>query len=169
MREIARFSPGLTVGLYHGAGRSLAEREEMPDVTLTTYGTLRRDAEILGTRRWRLLVLDEAQAVKNASTNQSVAVRSIHAPQVIAMTGTPVENRLMEYWSILEIVQPRLLGSADDFARTFAAPIEYERDAHAIEALPAAHRRPSCCAASRATSQSSPTSPRKTASISLRR
>ncbi len=135
MREIARFSPGLTVGLYHGAGRSLAEREEMPDVTLTTYGTLRRDAEILGTRRWRLLVLDEAQAVKNASTNQSVAVRSIHAPQVIAMTGTPVENRLMEYWSILEIVQPRLLGSADDFARTFAAPIEYERDAHAIEAF----------------------------------
>ncbi len=134
-RELAKFSPSLTVGLYHGPDRALPPKESAPDVTLTSYGTLRRDAEALAAYGWRLLVLDEAQAVKNSSTSQSVAVRALKAPQTIAMTGTPVENRLLEYWSIFEAVQPRLLGSIKDFTRTFAAPIESAHDAHAAEAF----------------------------------
>ena len=135
-REIAKFSPGLTVGVYHGANRALPARpEDFPDVTITSYGLLRRDAERLGAHPWALLILDEAQAVKNASSGQSAAARALGARRTIAMTGTPVENHLMEYWSILDIVQPDLFGSAADFERTFARPIESERDAAAAEAF----------------------------------
>ena len=80
----------------------------MPDVLLTSYGTLRRDYDLLSALKWRLLIIDEAQAVKNPGTAQTAAVRGIKAQQVIAMTGTPVENRLMEFWSILSTVQPKL-------------------------------------------------------------
>lgn len=135
-REIAKFAPSLTVGLYHGADRTLPESEkELPDVTLTSYGLMRRDTEKLASYKWRLLVLDEAQAIKNASSGQSVAAKSIRAAQTIAMTGTPVENRLSEYWSILDTVQPRLLGSARDFSNTFANPIENDHNAEAAEAF----------------------------------
>lgn len=134
-RELAKFSPGLTVGTYHGAKRALPAASELPDVTLTSYGTLRRDAEVFASRKWRLLVLDEAQVIKNRSTAQSVAVKSVKAPQVLAMSGTPVENRLMEYWSILSTVQPKLLGSETDFRRTFADPIEHEHDERAVAAF----------------------------------
>ena len=135
IREVAKFSPGLTTGLYHGPNRSLPSKEEAPDITLTTYGTLRRDAQLLTAYGWRLLILDEAQAIKNASSAQSMAVRSLGIAQTIAMTGTPVENRLMEYWSILGIVQPHLLGSARDFESTFATPIESAHDQHAAQAF----------------------------------
>ena len=76
---------------------------------------MRRETEKLAGYKWRLLVLDEAQSVKNATSGQSVAAKSLNASQTIAMTGTPVENRLSEYWSILETVQPRLLGSLETF------------------------------------------------------
>ena len=135
-REIAKFSPGLTVGIYHGPNRTLPERfEDFPDVTLTSYGLLRRDEARLAAVPWAILVLDEAQAVKNAGSGQSSAARSISAKRTIAMTGTPVENHLMEYWSILDLVQPKLFGSADDFDRTFARPIESSRDENAVEAF----------------------------------
>lgn len=136
MREIARFAPSLTVGLYHGANRTLAESvKDLPDVMLTSYGLLRRDLEAFTARKWRLLILDEAQAVKNTASGQSVAAKSVKAAQTIAMTGTPVENRLLEYWSILETVQPKLLGSMKDFQQTFAVPIESDHDAKAAEAF----------------------------------
>lgn len=134
-REIAKFSPSLTVSVYHGNQRELPPQEALPDVVLTSYGTLRRDAELIASRHWRLLVLDEAQALKNADTAQSVAVRSLGVKQVIAMSGTPVENRLSEYWSILQAVQPGLLGSAEDFVRTFASPIESNHDMRAAQAF----------------------------------
>lgn len=132
-REIERFSPSLTVGLYHGLDRAMPEN--LPDVTLTSYGTLRRDVEVLKSRRWRLVVLDEAQAVKNPAAAQSSAVRSLTADAVIAMTGTPVENRLMEYWSILSVVMPGLLGTATDFQREYATPIEIDHDPARLEAF----------------------------------
>lgn len=136
LRETARFAPSLKVGLYHGAKRTLAaDPAELPDIVITSYGTMRRDAEKLAAVKWRLLILDEAQAVKNAASAQANAARALGAPQTIAMTGTPVENRLMEYWSILNTVQPKLLGSAEDFRRTFALPIETERDPQAAEAF----------------------------------
>lgn len=134
-REIAKFAPALTVGTYYGADRKLPAPEEAPDVLLTSYGTLRRDYEVLSSVRWKLLVLDEAQAIKNISTAQTAAVRGIRADQVIAMTGTPVENRLMEYWSIFSAVQPKLLGTQKEFAKTFAEPIEGDRDQQAAEAF----------------------------------
>lgn len=134
-RELAKFSPELTVGVYHGADRTLPAANVLPDVTLTSYGLLRRDAEVLGARRWRLLVLDEAQAVKNTSSAQTAAVKQLKARQVLAMSGTPVENRLSEYWSIFSTVQPRLLGTLKDFRETFARPIEADHDPKAAAAL----------------------------------
>lgn len=135
-REIAKFAPSLSVGIYHGTSRVLPEAvKDLPDVTLTTYGLMRRETEKLAGYKWRLLVLDEAQAVKNATSGQSVAAKSLNASQTIAMTGTPVENRLSEYWSILETVQPRLLGSLKDFTETFAAPIETDHSESAAEAF----------------------------------
>lgn len=134
-RELAKFSPELTVGVYHGSDRALPPANALPDVTLTSYGLLRRDAEVLGARRWRLLVLDEAQAVKNTTSAQTAAVKQLKARQVLAMSGTPVENRLSEYWSIFSTVQPRLLGTLKDFRETFARPIETDHDPKAAEVL----------------------------------
>lgn len=134
-REIAKFAPELTVARYHGAGRALAPIEKRADVTLTSYGLMRRDHAILAQTPWRLLVLDEAQALKNAASGQSAAARALPADQVIAMTGTPVENRLMEYWSILDVAAPKLLGTQKDFARSFARPIEAEHDPLAADAF----------------------------------
>lgn len=134
-REIAKFAPMLSTGVHHGAARELPDAKALPDVTLTSYGTLRRDFEKLSGVRWRLLVLDEAQAIKNVSSAQTAAVRGLRADSVIAMTGTPVENRLMEYWSVLSAVQPRILGTQKDFSATFARPIEAEHDERAAEAF----------------------------------
>ena len=134
-RELAKFAPSVTVGVYHGAARDLPAEKDLPDVTLTSYGTLRRDFERLSSVKWRLLILDEAQAIKNPGTAQTAAVRGIKAQQVIAMTGTPVENHLMEFWSILSAVQPKILGSQKDFGNTFARPIEANHSEAAAEAF----------------------------------
>ena len=133
-REVARFSPALRVHRYHGSGRQLGNPSEW-DLILTTYGTLKRDLEVIESLPLNVLVIDEAQAVKNASTEQALALRSIKAKHVIALSGTPVENRLMEYWSIFSLVQPGLLGTASDFQRHFTAPIENDRDPQAIESF----------------------------------
>lgn len=132
-REIAKFSPDLTVGVYHGAARKLPE--PMPDVLLTTYGTVRRDQEVLSKIRWRLLVLDEAQALKNEEAQQTRALRAIKADHVIAMSGTPVENSLLDFRSILSTVEPGVLGSLRDFTEQFLVPVEVNRDPQAAEAL----------------------------------
>lgn len=132
-REIAKFAPSLTVDIYHGTGRSLAPMEERSDVILTTYGMMRRDFDVLAAERWRVLVLDEAQAIKNTESGVSKAVRAFPVKQVIAMSGTPVENRLSEYWAILSVVQPGLLGNEEEFRTTFARPIECDHDPKAVE------------------------------------
>ena len=102
---------------------------------LTTYGTARRDAEILSKERWRVLVLDEAQALKNESTQQTRALRTIKADRVIAMSGTPVENSLLDFRSILSTVEPGVLGSLKDFTEQFLIPVEVNHDLRAAEAL----------------------------------
>ena len=133
-REIEKFSPALRYCLYHGSERILPPSDTF-DVLLTSYGIVRRDIEKLALMPWRFLVIDEAQAVKNHSTTLSQSLSVLKAQQVIAMSGTPVENHLMEYWSIFSIIEPGLLGSESDFKRTFAAPIESERDPKVIDAL----------------------------------
>jgi SNF2 family DNA or RNA helicase len=121
------------VHVHHGgerlSGPALRRAVRGSDLVITTYALAARDREELGAVEWGRLVLDEAQNVKNASARQAQAVRSFRAPRRIALTGTPVENRLSEMWSILDFLNPGLLGSARDFRTRFALPIERYRDA----------------------------------------
>lgn len=133
-RELARFAPGLKGCVYHGASRSIPKAPAF-DVLITSYGTFTRDCAKLALIPFRLLVVDEAQAVKNPATQQTKAIRGFPADQVIAMSGTPVENRLMELWSIFSCVQPGILGTASEFYEAFVEPIEEEHDPQAAEDL----------------------------------
>jgi non-specific serine/threonine protein kinase len=138
-REAARFAPGLRVAVHHGSDRpaaaELAEAVRDRDLVVTTYGTVVRDQEALAAVRWGRLVLDEAQNVKNSAARQAQAVRALPAPQRVALTGTPVENRLGELWSIMQFLNPGLLGGASDFRRRFAVPVERYGDDEAAALL----------------------------------
>jgi len=122
--ELARFAPSLRYSVVHTShtkgGQGGEDEAELVDcdLLLTTYHTLTRRAWLLQ-RRWRLLVLDEAQAIKNPATRQSKAVKQIEADARIALTGTPVENSLADLWSLFDFLNPGLLGSSSRF-KTFA-------------------------------------------------
>ena len=118
--ELRRFRPNLSVSLYHGSRRTL---DEHADVTLTTYGTLRQDTEALRQVEWATAVLDEAQAIKNAESQTAQAAFQLRAKFRLAMSGTPVENRLEELWSLMHFANPGLLGGRRDFQKRFAEPI----------------------------------------------
>ena len=138
-RETARFAPKLDVYVHHGpdrlAGKAFARQAGKADLVLSTYGLVTRDLELLADVRWRRLVLDEAQQIKNSAARTTQNVRSIPAERRIAMTGTPVENRLSELWSIMEFLNPGILGSERGFRERFADPIEREGDDEAVTAL----------------------------------
>jgi hypothetical protein len=135
-REAARFAPDLTVHVHHGSDRLRdAELMRRADLVITTYAVATRDADLLGQVSWRRVVLDEAQNIKNSATKQSVAVRGLPAQQRIALTGTPVENRLAELWSIVDFVNPGLLGPLSAFRERFAVPIERDNDTEAAQRL----------------------------------
>ncbi|MCD5313369.1 DEAD/DEAH box helicase [Kineosporia babensis] len=127
-REAAKFTPGLRVHVQHGAGRpqgdDFFDAVAGADLVITTYSLLARDAVMLRKYGWRRIVLDEAQAVKNAATQAATAARSLTAERRIAVTGTPVENRLADLWSLMEFANPRVLGEAADFKKRYALPIE---------------------------------------------
>jgi hypothetical protein len=131
-REAARFVPDLQVHVHHGTdrakGEAFAEAVASSDLVVTTYAVAARDAAELGTVSWRRIVLDEAQAIKNAATRQAQAVRGIPATHRVAVTGTPVENRLADLWSIMEFANPGLLGGVTRFKKRFAIPIERHGD-----------------------------------------
>jgi len=144
--ESERFTPKLDVRIHHGANRSRAGQSGLDDDTLfdsdperqlvvTTYGLLPRDLEHLGAVEWSTVVLDEAQMVKNPNTKAARAVRQLHAGQMLALTGTPVENRLSELWSILDAVNPGLLGSLPKFRERYGTPIERRGDVDAAARL----------------------------------
>ena len=133
VREIVRFAPQLPVVAHHGAERDL--QAQPGGVVVTSYGTLRRDADLLAAIDWDVLTLDEAQQVKNPETVGARAVRRLRARQVVALTGTPLENRLAELWSLLDATNPGLLGSRAGFGRRFAAPIERRGDPEATRRL----------------------------------
>ncbi|MBW0117636.1 DEAD/DEAH box helicase [Pseudonocardia abyssalis] len=118
-REIGRFAPGLAVARYHGPDRALGAA----DVVLTTYATMRLDAEVLAAHGWGLVVADEAQHVKNAGSGTARALRTIPSPARVALTGTPVENDLDELWAILDWATPGLLGTRAGFRRRWSDPI----------------------------------------------
>ncbi|MEV6256265.1 DEAD/DEAH box helicase [Nocardia sp. NPDC051911] len=138
-REAERFAPDLRVWVHHGAGRRVgAELDETvaaADLVITTYALLARDAGELGRQHWDRVVLDEAQHIKNAGTRQARAARSLRARHRLALTGTPVENRLEELRSIMDFAVPKVLGSPQSFRARFAVPIERERDQNAISRL----------------------------------
>ncbi len=138
-RELQRFAPSLSVMIHHGAERLTDEafREEAKkhDVVITTYSLALRDKEHLSPIEWEYVVLDEAQNIKNESAKQTKAIRSLNARHRIALTGTPVENRLSELWSIMEFLNPNYLGSGQDFSKKFAIPIERYHDKNRAETL----------------------------------
>jgi SNF2 family DNA or RNA helicase len=104
-------------------------------LVLSTYGLATRDVEMLASVRWRRMVLDEAQQIKNSAARTTQSVRSIPAERRIAMTGTPVENRLSELWSIMEFLNPGILGSERRFRERFADPIERGEDDEVADKL----------------------------------
>jgi len=138
-RELTRFAPELTVHLHHGLDRpqgdALAEIVAKVDVVITTYALVARDKEAMEKIQWRRVALDEAQHIKNPPTKQTAAIRSLKSGHRVALTGTPVENRLTELWSIMEFCTPGYLGSMGDFRRRFAVPIERHRDKDRAERL----------------------------------
>ncbi|WP_327652169.1 DEAD/DEAH box helicase [Micromonospora aurantiaca] len=138
-REAAKFAPGLRVHVHHGAertrGEGFAAAVGEADLVLTTYSVAARDAFELAGVDWHRVVVDEAQAIKNAATRQAEAVRSLPARHRVAVTGTPVENRLADLWSIMQFANPGLLGPAATFRKRFAEPIERHGDAEVAERL----------------------------------
>ena len=129
--ELQRFAPTLSVFVYHGQRRNLKEFDA--DILLTSYGLVRSDIDQLKKLKWTVSVIDEAQNIKNSSTAQSKAVRSLKADTHIAMSGTPVENRLSEYWSIMDFANKGYLGTIKSFNEDYARPIQQEGDTACAE------------------------------------
>jgi SNF2 family DNA or RNA helicase/uncharacterized Zn finger protein len=125
--EIRKFAPELKAGIYHGPNRSLKNHED-DELIITSYGIVRSDINDLAKKKWAMTVIDEAQNIKNPHTNQTKAIKRLKSPVKIAMSGTPVENRLREYWSIFDFVNKKYLGSAKQFQKEYAQPIEIYRN-----------------------------------------
>ncbi|MEK6677502.1 MAG: DEAD/DEAH box helicase [Planctomycetota bacterium] len=138
-RELSRFGPSLRVMVHHGlerlSGEEFIEQAIHHDVVISTYGLAHRDFEHLAAVEWHRVALDEAQNIKNPAAKQSVALRSLRATHRVVLTGTPLENRLSELWSILDFLNPGYLGNASDFRRRFAVPIERNHDADRAQRL----------------------------------
>ena len=133
-REISKFAPTLSVIRHHGLNRDLAAVESA-DVLLTTYGLLVRDIDDLTAVQWDVIALDEAQAIKNPDSRRAKCARELVGHHRIAMSGTPVENRLDELWSLMSFLVPGYLGSRGSFKRNIAVPIERFGDSDVAEQL----------------------------------
>lgn len=135
--EIARFAPTLVVHRFAAAAdrRTLVAGLGPQDVLVCSYGLLNQAATLLGEPVWQIVVLDEAQAIKNTQTKRAQASVALQAKFRLALTGTPVENYLDELWSLFDFVNPGLLGSRAGFQKRFAGPIERNGDAVARQAL----------------------------------
>ncbi|WP_414567257.1 DEAD/DEAH box helicase [Nostoc sp. CCY 9925] len=138
-REVKKFAPSLKVLEYHGdkrpKGKAFVEATKKHDLVITSYSLIHRDIKLLESVPWQIIVLDEAQNVKNSEAKQSKAVRQLAATFRIALTGTPVENRLQELWSILDFLNPGYLGNRQFFQRRFAMPIEKYGDTASLSQL----------------------------------
>ena len=121
MKELNMFAPSLKASAYHGPERTL---DLKADVLITTFAILRIDIEEIKKITWGMVVVDEAQNIKNPDTSQTAAVKSLKSEIKIAMTGTPVENKLTELWSIFDFINKGYLGSIRDFQKCYAIPIE---------------------------------------------
>ncbi len=139
LREAKKFAPSLKLMIHHGADRETGDHfvkeATSHDVIITTYALAHRDRDLLSRVQWHRVVLDEAQNIKNPSAKQSQAVRQLDAPRRIALTGTPLENRLSELWSIIDFCNPGFLGTPGEFRRTFSIPVERYRDKQRAQQL----------------------------------
>ena len=135
-QEASHFTPNLNVLILHGpkrpTGDELIRMVNSFDIVVSTYGTATRDIETLSKVNWDLVICDEAQFIKNHQTHAAIAIRQLTADQKIALTGTPVENRLSELWSILDAINPGMLGGVTWFKDKFATPIEQKKDQNAL-------------------------------------
>ena len=138
-REVKRFGPELTTLIYHGdkrpKGATFAKKAQKTNLIITSYTLVYRDLKELKRIEWQGLVLDEAQNIKNSEAKQSKAVRELESDFRIALTGTPVENRLSELWSIMDFLNPNYLGPKNFFQRRFATPIERYGDTDSLRTL----------------------------------
>ena len=138
-REIQRFAPSLRVLVHHGpdrlSGSTFIDAAGRHDIVVTSYGLAQRDIKELLQVNWHRIALDEAQKIKNPSANQTIAIRSLQSRHRVALTGTPIENHLSELWSIMEMLNPGLLGSAAAFRKRFAVPIERMGDRRRADEL----------------------------------
>ncbi|HEU4339105.1 MAG TPA: DEAD/DEAH box helicase [Planctomycetota bacterium] len=135
IEKIRTFAPGLRAYRYHGARKP--EMLALPGLraVVTTYSVLARDSDLLSRTPWEVVVLDEAQYVKTSGTRCAQAARALDARTRLALTGTPIENRLDELWSIFEYIQPGYLGSAESFRKRFEIPIVRDENGAALERL----------------------------------
>ena len=138
-REVLKFAPGLQTYVHRGANRLrgaefLAAIKDQ-DMVLTSYPVARLDAESLHSIKWLAVILDEAQNIKNPDTKQTQVIRKIDADFRLALTGTPVENRLSELWSIMHFLNPGYLGTRKSFRETYSLPIERYQDQNALAQL----------------------------------
>lgn len=138
-REMKKFAPKLKTVIHHGDKReqnkSFAKQVQDKQLVITSYSLIYRDLKTLAGVEWQGVVLDEAQNIKNPSAKQSQAVREVPAGFRIALTGTPVENRLTELWSILDFLNPGFLGNRNFFQKRFAIPIEKYGDRESLDIL----------------------------------
>lgn len=127
-REVERFAPSIRVLIHHGplrlTGEAFVNAAQQHDLIITTYGLAHRCEKDFKRIHWHRIAMDEAQKIKNPTAAQTVALRGLNADHRVALTGTPVENHLSELWSIMEVLNPGLLGTASSFRAKFAVPVE---------------------------------------------
>lgn len=129
--EIKKFTPELTYYIYHGTNRTFPLEEY--DLILTSYGVIRLDLDIFQDKTWFICVIDEAQNIKNPNTQQTKAIKSIKAENKVALTGTPIENKLTDYWSIFDFVNKGYLSSLDNFKANYVMRIERLEETKTLE------------------------------------
>jgi len=138
-KEAARFTPDLPVLVHHGSdrqkGAAFKKQVKKQAIVISSYALLQRDIKFLQEVPWAVVVLDEAQNIKNPETKQSKAARSLKVDYRIALTGTPVENNVGDLWSIMEFLNPGFLGTQAQFKRNFFIPIQASRDPAAADRL----------------------------------
>ncbi|MGL5871732.1 MAG: SNF2-related protein [Xenococcaceae cyanobacterium] len=138
-REVKKFAPTLSTLIHHGdkrdKGKDFTKAIKNKSLVITSYSLIYRDAKTLEEIDWQGIILDEAQNIKNPAAKQSQAVRKLKAGFRISLTGTPVENRLSDLWSIIDFINPGFLGTSQFFQKRFAIPIEKYGDRDSLQTL----------------------------------
>ncbi|MEK6867635.1 MAG: DEAD/DEAH box helicase, partial [Nanoarchaeota archaeon] len=137
-RELSKFAPTLNVHLYHSSLRKKSAFKEQingKDIIITSYGTIRNDIEAMGSISWDTIILDEAQNIKNPYTKQALAITKLSCAHRLCLSGTPIENRLSELWSLFNFSNPGLLSSWEKFRKKFANPIELDSNPEKTQRL----------------------------------